>query len=162
MKPPLRDAKRAVMTKWVLEQLEAHYGKMMIDEFAEEDRTGSSFAEVIAIAESGDIEPLRGELSLLLEEAAQSPLQAEHLKYIVERFVNLPPRNRGQRYPRWADPVSRAVEDVKFIRALWKQHYGSERNKKGLVSAEQIAADRCNVTVDQIKDRLGRTARNPD
>jgi hypothetical protein len=156
MKPPHRDAKDAVMTKWVLEQLEAHYRKMMIDEFAEEDHTGN-LAEVIAIAESGDLEPLRGELSLLLSAAAQSPLQAEHLKYIVERFVNLPPRERGQRYPRWADPVSRAVEDVKFIRALWKQHYGSERNKKGLISAERIAADRCNVNVNQIKDRLGRT-----
>jgi hypothetical protein len=159
-KPPPRDAKRAVMTKWVLEQLQAHYSKIVIEEFAEEDRTGS-LAEVIAIAESGDLEPLRGELSLLLEKAAQTPLQAEHLQYIVERFVNLPPRNRGQRYLRWADPVSRAVEDVKFIRALWKQHYGSERNKKGLVSAEEIAADRCNVTVDQIKDRLGRTRTKP-
>jgi hypothetical protein len=116
----------------------------------------------IDLAENqGDILPLREILSDLLPTLAKTPVQARGLKYIAEHFVHLPPhRGRGQRYRKLGDPVACAISDAARIRALWRQQYGRRNRPSHLVSAEAIAAERHDVTVEQINNRLKHRAKS--
>jgi hypothetical protein len=152
---PAWDAPAAVITKWTNEQLDAmgeEFLAGLVQATEKQDREGrGGFDDYIYLAERGYLEPLRE----LLPTLARNPVQAEDLKYIAARFLNLPPRaGKGDRWPRF-DDVGRAVEDVKCIKALWLEHF-KRRNKPPHVSATEIAATRNGVDEDQIINRMGR------
>jgi hypothetical protein len=90
-------------------------------------------------AEKGNMEPLRRLLPGLA------------------RFLHRPKQKRGKRFPKdkEGDPVTAAASDVKTIRKLWKTHYGKmNRPKNDPITAEQIAADRHGVDVEEVVSRL--------
>jgi len=93
----------------------------------------------IARADHGDVEPLR-----------------KLFPQIPVRFIRLPPRKRPMPYK--YDPTGDAVKDVRRIRALWKQHFGRvNRARVDLVTAEQIAADRCEVHISSVLNRMRKS-----
>jgi hypothetical protein len=150
------DASKAVWTKWIKEQLGAMDDDLIagwVKAIEAQDREGrGDFGDYIALAERGYIEPLRE----LLPTLARNPVQAEDLKYIAARFVNLPGRfGKGDRWPK-SDQVGAAVEDVKRIRDLWREHYPGRRNKPPHVSATEIAAELHGVDEEKIINRMGR------
>jgi hypothetical protein len=74
----------------------------------------------------------------------------------IARFINYPKRKRATR--RRYDPVGGAVADVRRIRSFWRQHYGRfMRAKTDPITAEQIAADRWDVDIDTLLNRLKKT-----
>jgi hypothetical protein len=92
----------------------------------------------IEAAERGNVEPLRQAL----------PRYAE--------FIHPPRRKRGQHFLKYKsklDPVDPAVEDVNTIRTLLKQRYGTAYGS----GAEQIAADRWEVDVEKVIQRMKKT-----
>jgi hypothetical protein len=164
-KPPPWNASEAVMTKWVIENLRFdpyHPGVMQDIEDLENMEEGG-LAYVIRRAEQHkDIAPLREKLCELLPKLAKTPVQAKDLKYIAEHFfVDLPKRRVGRKYPLEDDAVGNAIYDSKLITALWQQHYGKSRRRRGLVTADEIAAKRRGVTVTKMNIRRGNDARTP-
>jgi hypothetical protein len=159
MKLPPWDAPAAVMTAWVnerLDDMDEEIFEKLDQEMSEKHRQGS-LDDLIRIAEHGEIDPLREELSVLLPTLAKSPTQAREFEYIVEHFLHLPKRKRGQRRYRLMkeeDHVGNAINDIKRIYALWRKYHGKRNRTNGLVGAETIAAERHGVTVDQINNRL--------
>jgi hypothetical protein len=150
------DASKAVWTKWINEQLHAIEDDLIagwLKTIEAEDREGrGGFGDYINLAEHGCLEPLRE----LLPTLAKNPVQAEDLKYIAARFVNLPERfGKGDHWPK-SDQVGAAVEDVKRIRDLWRQHFPNRRNKPPHVSATEIAAELHGIDEDKIINRMGR------
>ena len=149
--PPPRDARPEVWKKWANEQLDA-IGDDLISGWVKaieaQDREGrGGFEDYINLAEHGCIEPLRE----LLPTLARNPVQAEHLKYIAERFLNLPKRfGKGDKWPERVDEVAGAVDDVKRLRGL----LGRLRPK--YVSLEEIAAERHYIDPEKIINRMGR------
>jgi hypothetical protein len=110
-------------------------------------------------AEKGNIEPLR----------AKYPRLA--------RFLHLPRRRRGERYlpdknviaQSYEMPGGRVVDglgltlatyDTAVIRELWRVHY--MRRPQGYATAEEIAARRHDVDVDDIHLFLSSKKRPPD
>jgi hypothetical protein len=101
----------------------------------------------IAAFERGDPEPLRR----LLER--EDPR--------LRHCINLPKRKRGQRFKRLRvvkhdGPemrLKRALRDLPRIRAIWKAAYGKTNRPIGHVTAEEIAAERCNLTPDEVRKR---------
>lgn len=106
---------------------------------------GDWFADLgpqVEQANRGNVEPLRKALP----------------KYA--KFIKPPKLGRGQRFPKIRDAnlVTAAVEDVKRIRALWKKHYKKQnRHAADGPSAEEIAADRWEVDIEALKERLKRS-----
>ena len=80
----------------------------------------------------------------------------------IAEFIHEPKRVQGQRrsYPR--DPVKAftrygqepLVEDVKRVRALWKQYYGLWKRSQGQVSAEEIVAVRHDCSPEKVEQAL--------
>jgi hypothetical protein len=152
-KLPDWDAKPDDMEKWVIEQLNAlPYG----DEGGPASEVEFTWmndddARRIAAAEHGDIEPLR-----------------EKYPHLAP-YLFTPKRKRGARFfrpddPWWRDdnpflaygraitvsPVQCAVDDVRRIRALWRKAYSRFKRASSLISAEEIAANRWGVNVEEI------------
>jgi hypothetical protein len=150
MKKPPWHAIPEEMEKWVNEKLNAGY--------ADEGGSHVEFmwimdddARRIYAAEHGDIEPLKQKYPHLAP------------------YLCLPKRKRGVRFfkpehPWWQydnpflalghalqaeDKVQCALDDVKRIRAIWRKEYG-RYNRSDLISAEQIAANRWGVDVEDI------------
>jgi hypothetical protein len=93
----------------------------------------------ISSAEDGDIEPLRRALP--------------HLA----RFLHLPKQPNGVRRPmddEYGDRVRVAVNDVTRIRALWQRRHHKKNRPKGQVTAEEIAAERWRVNVEDVLAKL--------
>jgi hypothetical protein len=76
----------------------------------------------------------------------------------LAEFIHPPKRKRGQRrsyrdetalFER--DGLSAVVEDVKRIRALWRQHYGLWKRRRDEVSAEKIAGLRHDMSEDEVR-----------
>jgi hypothetical protein len=101
----------------------------------------------IAAAERGDPEPLRRSLE------REDPR--------LRQYTNLPKRKRGQRFKRlrvvkYNDREMRlkqAVRELPRIRAIWKEAYGKTKRSAGQMTAEEIVADRCNLTPDEVRKR---------
>ena len=99
--------------------------------------TSDGFA--IRAAEDGDIEPLRKKYP--------------HLA----RYLQLPKRSgKGDRFPRprpmsdYQERTLLAASDVGRIRRFWKEAYGKKNRPHGQIGAEEIAANRWNVSVDDV------------
>jgi hypothetical protein len=131
------------MIAWVNDELfQLDVEKMRKDLSGENALAGDSYMDwLIDQAEHGDIEPLR-----------------RHFPRLAP-YLHLPKRKRGQRFLRdQSNPVRGAVNDVTRIRAIWKKHFGRKtRPKTDLVSAEQIAADRWEVDVDTVINRMKKS-----
>ena len=104
-------------------------------------------------AERGDISPLRR--------------RYPHLA----KFLFPPKLKRGQRYPRFQltkaaiDKISitSALYDVWRIRSLWKRYYGRKnRSRDAGCSAEEIAAKRHDLTVEQLLNAKKLRRRSPN
>jgi hypothetical protein len=170
-KPPPYDAPSEVMTKWVLDLLYAEdldtgleiLLTKIVPEIEQEDEEGSLDYLIEIAEEYGDIGPMREILSDLLPALAKTPTQARGLKYIVEHFLHLTsrgPNRRGHSFKQLLgkDHVADALEDAKRITALWQQTYGKSRRGRGLVTADEIAAERYErhgVTVAKMNTRRG-------
>jgi hypothetical protein len=160
MKPPW-DAPPAVMTKWVNEQLD----RIKLAELEEAFQWANTpevqevvihydagWGEEIQAAMYGDLTPIRKRLVTL----ARNPEEAAALTNIVQQYVHFPPPQRGGRGKRRLSTlphprVVRAVADVERIITLWREEY-KRKNRSDLVTAEQIAAERNGITVDDIKN----------
>lgn len=126
------------MIRWVNAQLdEAEFQELYnilsgnVRPFTPEEK----LAYQIERAESGDLGPLRRKFPQ------------------IARFINFPMRKRRTR--RRYDPVGGAAADVKRIRALWQQHYRKfKRARTDPVTAEQLAADRWEVHIDTLLNRM--------
>ncbi|WP_148221488.1 hypothetical protein [Bradyrhizobium sp. BTAi1] len=80
------------------------------------------------------------------------------LPYLA-RFLRLPKKGHGKRLPsRQYNPTKRAAEDVRRIRALWKQHY-SKVKRTTEPSAESIAADRWDTNEEALFNELKKSHR---
>ncbi len=141
--PPWTGDDRA-MLRWLAERLFA----MSVAEHNEEIKRNDPDSYAVKLAEYGIIEPLR-------------ELYPKHAE-----FINLPKRDKGQRFPdplAEENPILLAALDARRIRALWKKFYpGRRRNKDE--SAEVFAAElwknaeppwpniKCLWTVERIRD----------
>lgn len=108
---------------------------------------GAPYAPELDAAERGDIEPLRSRLKAINPRIA--------------KFVNLPRRNRGKRWPKVRLDTNKrlaVVEDIRRIRALWILHYGKKnRRADDGPSAEAIAAKRWGVKEDDVLQWLKKS-----
>jgi hypothetical protein len=128
------EAKKQEMIAWTNE---------MLDRLTS-DREPCSLEKAVQRADKeGNIEPLR---QALLRQTG----------YDLDRFLRKKPagRKRGQRYPivKKNDPVTEAAIDARIIVWLWKWNYPNKRLTG--VSAQQIAADRRKVSVDEVINKL--------
>ena len=124
------EAKKQQMIAWTNE---------MLDRLTS-DREPCSLEKAVERADKeGNIEPLR---QALLRQTG----------YDLDRFLRKKPagRKRGQRYPivKEDDPVTEAAIDAKIIWWLWKRNYYPKQPTG--VNAQQIAADRHKVSVDEV------------
>lgn len=97
--------------------------------------------ETEAAEKNGDIEPLRRKLP--------------HLA----KFLQLPKQLPGVRRTRLEKlrrdtAVMGAINDAKRIRALWKLHYNKKNRRVGDVTAEEIAAARWGIDVEDVIAKL--------
>jgi hypothetical protein len=88
----------------------------------------------------------------------------------IAEFIHEPKRVRGQRRPRrYVEDVflryarrmaeQRAVESVRQLRGIiWPRHYGRVKRRDG-PSAEEIAAIRCGLTVDEVRRAMKTSSR---
>jgi hypothetical protein len=139
-----RDRERMVAwVNWELDYTPVEFPKPSpeADEFYRAWR--KAYGPEIEHAEHGNIEPLRQRLPDLA------------------KFLHLPKRGRGKRFPKMRDEndrVQRAAYDVRTIRDLWEKHYGKKRRcKNDGPSAEEIAADRYEVDVEDVIKRLKKS-----
>jgi hypothetical protein len=63
-----------------------------------------------------------------------------------DRFKQRKPEGRQ-------DPVAEAVADVKRIHFIWKYFYKKQNRRQGMLTAEELAAARWDVTVSEIASR---------
>ena len=158
---PAWEAPPAVMTQWVIEQLDAFYSQLLrktfVQEIEEDDEQGCLGDFIHWAEKTGDISGLRDELIELLPTLAKTPAQACGLKYIAENFLHLPKR-KWKRYSKEEDPIAGAIQDAMLCRLLWRQFYG-KRNRHSLVAAETIAAKR-RKTVTKILNRQKHRAKS--
>jgi len=158
---PLWDAPPAVMTKWVNEQLD----RMKLDELEEAfqwadtpevqevvARYDAGWGEEIQAAMYGNLAPIRKRLVTL----ARNPEEAAALAKIAQQYVHFPPPQRDGRGKRRLSTlphprVVRAAADVERIFALWRKEY-TKKKRHGLITAEQIAAERNGIKVKDIKN----------
>ena len=95
--------------------------------------------EIAAAEQDGDIDQLRRALP--------------HLA----KFLQLPKQPDGVRRPKvdeHSEVVLMAANDVPRIRALWQEHYNKKNRKAGDVTAEEIAAERWGVDVEDVFAKL--------
>jgi hypothetical protein len=148
-KPPpwhARDAQeRQMMIEWVNSELDRQLKVETDQRMANFDQKEfrdwcAEYGSETFEAEHGNIEPLRKRLPKLA------------------KFLHLPKQEGpGKRFPKLGTQhkhnVRRAVNDVDRIRALWRQQYKKQNRGKDVgigPSAEDIAAERWGVTVDEI------------
>jgi hypothetical protein len=82
----------------------------------------------------------------------------------IADFIHPRKRKRGQRrrprgnwIKRWHLRV--AIDDVHRIRGIWVQHYGKRNRPRGTVTAEAIAAERHDLTEDEVRSAKNHGAR---
>jgi hypothetical protein len=132
IRPPWRAGadkkKRRQMQQWVNTKLDI-LTRMTGDEFLYFWSLKNLDAMALEFAEQGDIEPLR------------------ELNPHLARFLHLPKLKRGEHF---IDParirLKRARDDVRRIRAIWREHYGKTNRPIGELTAEEIAADRWSLS----------------
>jgi hypothetical protein len=134
------------MSAWVNQELNLEgLRHQPTEEEAEQARAWFNALDVplareIASAEHGDIEPLRAALP--------------HLA----KFLQLPKLPPGETWSNLANEhvpvVLMAAHDVPRIRALWQLHYNKKNRRAGDVTAEEIAAARWGVDVEDVISRL--------
>jgi hypothetical protein len=157
------DAPPHIMTKWVNEQLDRIKLAELEEAFkwantpevqAEVARYDAGWGEEIQAAMHGNLTPIRERLVAL----ARNPEEAEALAKIVKQYVQFPPPQLGGRGKRrlsiLPNPrVVRAVADIERIFDLWgKEYEGRKQRRRGLITAEQIAAERNGIQVKDIKN----------
>jgi hypothetical protein len=149
--------KQRWMTVWVLHKLDEadmetyrrNHARPFVRPFKAKSRLGSArkielgYDIELGYAERGNLEPLREKAIELFG----TPL--------VARFINLPKLSgRGRHWrPRPEKKISHAhwaALDVRRIRALWVKHHGKKNRIGQQPTAEQIAAERWDLTVEQI------------
>jgi hypothetical protein len=101
----------------------------------------------------GNLAPIRARLVTL----ARNPEEAAALTKIVQQYVHFPPPKLGGRGKRRLSTlphprVVRAVADVERIFDLWRKEYEGRKNRRRLITAEQIAAKRNGIQVKDIKN----------
>jgi hypothetical protein len=96
-----------------------------------------------------------GAIAAAEERGDIGPLQRRHPK--LARFLQLPARQRGQRYPRdmqqpHDERLALAVLEVSRIRAIWQKYFEQKNRspRRGEKSAEWFAAERWDCTEDEI------------
>ena len=160
-KPPW-DAPAAVMTKWVNEQLDRMKLEELEEAFkwantpevqAEVARYDAGWGEEIQAAMYGNLTPIRKRLVTL----ARNSEEAAALAKIVQQYVHFPPPQYGGRGKRRLSTlpnprVVRAVADVERISDLWRKEYEGRKNRRRLITAEQIAAKRNGIEPKDIKN----------
>jgi hypothetical protein len=129
----------------VAEQLNEYWAIFAASEQCEWDHENECFMFVRPSLEDdkyvadveGDLEPLRQRYPEIAE------------------YIHSRKRGHGKRrhYPNWR--VKSAIKEAKFIRHLWFQTYGFQRQRRddGMPRAEQIAAEILKVDVRSIKSR---------
>jgi hypothetical protein len=139
---------RQLMVNW----LEVKLDKIFFDEFEKYQHEGlknydkvlawaKKLGPEIAEAEHGNVEPLRRRFP------------------VIAKYINLPRRHRGQRYPRREDvnkvgPLNAAAADISRIRAIWQEHYGKKNRPADQASAEEIAAELWDVKIEDLVKHL--------
>jgi hypothetical protein len=141
--PPWRagtdERKRQQMRAWVNYQL-YEMTKLTGDEWLNIWSLKNLDALALQAAEQGDIRPLRKKYPHLAP------------------FLHLPKLKRGEHFKEPAKIWLRhAREDVQRIRAIWRKHFGKVNRPRGELTAEEIAAERWNLTPDEV--RRGRLSR---
>jgi hypothetical protein len=144
--PPARGRRqwRKDMTTWIGNELDWRNEALVNDANAYwHGRTDDDEQFALGAARVGNIEPLR------------------QLHPNIAEFIHLPKKGRRGKYPRRRDGVmpqiDMAVEDVKFVKMLWRELYG--RRRGGDLSAEEVVADyhkamgHTEVTEDAILER---------
>jgi hypothetical protein len=98
-------------------------------------------ALALQAAEQGDIEPLR------------------RLHPHLAKFLHLPKLKHGTHFK---DPAKirlrNARADVQRIREIWQRDYGKTNRPRGQLTAEEIVAERWNLTPEEV--RRGRLSPN--
>jgi len=93
--------------------------------------------------EQGNIEPLRKQVQ------KQNPRLA--------RFIKLPRRGRGKRFEKPPHPASdrldQAVAELRDARSFLQAFYKKTGRPRGRLTAEQILAERWDLTENEIRDR---------
>jgi hypothetical protein len=135
------ERRQKAMTAWVNEVLDSMILEQMAQDLSGKHALDPADYEQYAIeqAKQGNITPLR------------------HMRPEHSEFLHLQKRKRGQRFwrPRVGHPVEAAVEDVRRIRALWREVFGLQRRGKwNPPSAEDIAAERWGVTPATVANKL--------
>jgi hypothetical protein len=106
---------------------------------------------LINVAEHGNVDPLRTELRKI------DPRYG--------RFVNLPPLKRGQHFKKRppTDPMApqyrleEALFEKPLILKLWKKRYGKRNRRRGQITADDILAERWDLTTEEVLNgRLSR------
>jgi hypothetical protein len=94
---------------------------------------------------TGNLEPLRKDLLHLTG-------------HDLSRFLKRPAKQRGEKFSKDVrnDRAKKAASQTLFIKELWRREYpGHHRRPKGdLVRAEDIAAKRNGITVEQVLSKL--------
>jgi hypothetical protein len=149
------------MTEWCiaeLDALDAFIDGLVYDDDAEKDWTvypkvpdGQRLESAKQDARRGNLRPLRK----LFPEIAE--------------FIHEPKRVRGQRRPYVRDPFGRhargeaeqrAVDSVHQLRAIiWPRYYGRKKRRDAL--AEEVAATRCGLTVEQVRRAMKTRKASP-
>ena len=104
----------------------------------------SPLREALEAAQRGNVEPLR------------------NLYPQIARFINPPKLRRGEHFKKNNQPGSTddprlwlacAIEDAAQIRAISQSHYGRKNRPRGEATAEKIAADRWDLTEDEVRKK---------
>jgi hypothetical protein len=140
------EGEQQMMRRWANERVEEVLCAMLEAWPKVEEKFQARMADgglEIEMARCGDVEPLRRRYPDLAD------------------FIHLPPPQRGRPLnPRRATPQWIAAVYTVIIRDLWKKHYG-KRNRTQAPTAEEIAADRWGVEVDQVLAVLKKIAADP-
>jgi hypothetical protein len=104
---------------------------------------------------------------LTLQEAEQGNLEPLRKQYPrLARFINLPKLSKPGKHFKKKPPTDRltphdrlkeALFELPRVRAFWKKHYGKTNRPQGQLTAEEIVAERWDLTEKEIyKQRISR------
>jgi hypothetical protein len=104
---------------------------------------------------------------LALQEAEQGNLEPLRKQYPrLARFINLPKLSKPGKHFKKKPPTDRltphdrlkeALFELPRVRAFWKKHYGMTNRPQGQLTAEEIVAERWDLTEKEIyKQRISR------
>jgi hypothetical protein len=138
------EGRKAERLNSLFEELEAHGGVDFEFNYEQATLVRRKFQDLIDEANEGNIEPLREAVRKVIPELAD--------------FIQLPKRGRGKRRHNTNRKVERAVEDVYFIRELWKREYRGrwKRFRDNPPYAHEIAAEFHNVDPRTVKSQAGK------